>query len=430
VIPRAAQLKTRAARDQAEPGGFLYGWLLFAIFLEYARPTLQIPFLAAIPFLYSIVPLLLLVFTCFASSLRPWPQIFGDKFTKWVMIFLGLVLLSYLVSGFAQQSLNVVERVLGYVFLFFMIARLATSERRLVGVVIALALAHLWVIFTNLQILANPSTRQYFVAAPFLGDGNDFGLSLCIMFAWLIGVGLLARGKFLKVFAFAAAGAMVLTIVASQSRGATLGIAAVMGVLWWRSSKKALGLVAVAIMGVAVIIYAPPEYFSRLSTLSDATADTSAQGRIDAWMASIGMGLKNPLGIGTGNFGARWGRTAHSTYFLALGELGIGGFVCVIMLVFGSIRANWKLHRQLSALPEAQTSEDARRSLRLLDMMNAGVIGFAVAGTFLSATYYPHIYVFSAMLLAARILATQRFPSLPPAVPVKKPRRAGGAHAA
>jgi hypothetical protein len=40
-------------------------------------------------------------------------------------------------------------------------------------------------------------------------------------------------------------------------------------------------------------------------------------------------------------------------------------------------------------------------------MSNAGMVGFAVTGAFLSATYYPHMYVLTALLISARIFAVR-----------------------
>ena len=55
------------ARTRVQPGtGFLYGWLLVALFIEYARPTNQLKFLE-FPFFYSIVPMSLLLVQSFAQ---------------------------------------------------------------------------------------------------------------------------------------------------------------------------------------------------------------------------------------------------------------------------------------------------------------------------------------------------------------------------
>jgi hypothetical protein len=211
-----------------------------------------------------------------------------------------------------------------------------------------------------------------------------------------------------KLVAWLGALVLVLAIIATQSRGGTLGLVAVLVYLWWRSPRKLPAMVAIGVLAVGALIFAPPEYFTRMQTMHDTASDGSAQGRINAWKGAIGMGVKNPLGIGAGHFGARWGLTAHSTYMLAFAELGPLGFWCILMLVLGNLRSNARLRGQLLARGAVNASESLRHSIRQLDLLNAAMVGFAVSGAFLSATYYPHVYVLSALLISARLLAARQ----------------------
>jgi hypothetical protein len=395
-------------RTRAEPGtGFLYGWLLLVLFIEYARPASVFTFLD-FPFFYSIPPLSLLVVTLFAPGLRSMQEIFADKITKWVFILLGLVFVSVLLAPMKEIAWNIATMVLGRVFLFVMICRLMTSESRIRGVIVTLFLAHAFLLSMNMDVLLNPETRNYIDGATFLGDGNDFSLSLCLLLPCMVEIALASRKTFVKVIAWAGVTTMVLAVVATQSRGGTLGLIAVFGYLWWRSPKKLVTMIAIGMIGIAVLAFAPPEYYTRMATMQDTASDGSAQGRINAWKGAIGMGAKNPLGIGAGHFGARWGLTAHSTYMLAFAELGPLGLTCVLMLVFGNLRANARLRAKLLQKALADKGQALRESTRMLDLMNAGMVGFAVAGAFLSATYYPHVYVLSGLLISARILAARR----------------------
>ena len=89
-------------------------------------------------------------------------------------------------------------------------------------------------------------------------------------------------------------------------------------------------------------------------------------------------------------------------------ELGLPGFACVLMLVFGNIRADMQLRKVLLARDgPAGVGGERAGTLRLLDMANAGMVSFAVTGAFLSATYYPHMYVLTALLIAARMSAAR-----------------------
>jgi hypothetical protein len=89
-------------------------------------------------------------------------------------------------------------------------------------------------------------------------------------------------------------------------------------------------------------------------------------------------------------------------YFLTLGELGTAGIVTLLMLIFGNIRANNRVRRNLGADAERGSVSSMNRTLVL---MNAGMLGFAVAGTFLSVSYYPHIFVLTGLFLSARSIA-------------------------
>jgi len=396
-----------AVRSRAQPGtGFLYGWLLVALFIEYARPTNQLKFLE-FPFFYSLVPMTLLLLQSFSQGLRPISAIFADPIAKWILILFGVITASWALTGFNAFGSPVFEKTLGYVFLFLLVARIVTTEQRLRGVIIALVIAHFYLLAVNFNVLMNPTQRQYLVGGTFLGDGNDFSLSICILIPFMVEVALSAGSKIRRAFAWTTVGVIIMAIIATQSRGGTLGIAAVLGYLWWRSPNKIASAVAVAMVGGLVLLYAPTEYYQRMGTVTGMQIDGSAQGRLDAWSGAIGMGVKNPiLGIGAGQFGARWGKTAHSTYMLAFAELGLPGFLCVVVLVFGNIRADMRLRRNLLPRDGPGDANHGLQTLRMLDLANAGMVGFAVTGAFLSATYYPHMFVLTALLIAARDFAT------------------------
>lgn len=403
---RAPSLPQGGVESAAPPrAGFLYGWLLLALFVEYARPASVLTFLD-FPYFYSLVPMTLLLVSMFAPGLRPMREIFSDRLAKYVVIFFFLVLIAIPLAHNVDFSVRVAEQVVGRVFLCLLIARLVTTLARVRGVIVALFIAHMFLLAMNPEALFNPETRNYIKGASFLGDGNDYALSLCILLPCLIEMGLGARSKVWRLVCFAGALVVVFAIIATQSRGGTLGLLAVLGWLWWRSPRKIVAGVAIFIVAVAGLLYAPAEYFSRMDTLTTGATDRSAQARITAWKGAIGMGLKNPVfGVGTGHFGSRWGMTAHSTYMLTLAELGLPGFICVVMLVFGNIYDNSKMRTRLLARAGPGPDDPTRSMARTVDLFTTAMVGFAVPGAFLSAAYYPHIYVLTGLLISVRQIA-------------------------
>jgi putative inorganic carbon (hco3(-)) transporter len=397
-----AQSLPRGAEQTAAPAraGFLYGWLLLALFVEYARPASVLSFLD-FPYFYSIVPLSLLFVSMFTPGLRPMSEIFSDRIAKYVAILFFLVLIAIPLAHTTEFSIKVAEQVVGRVFLGLLIARLVTTLARVRGVVVSLFLAHMFLLAMNPEALFNPETRNYIQGGSFLGDGNDYALSLCLLLPCVIEMGLSTKSKIWRLVCYTGALVIVFAIIATQSRGGTLGLLAVLGWLWWRSPRKVVAGVAIAVIAIAGLLYAPAEYFSRMDTLTTGATDRSAQQRINAWKGAIGMGLKNPVfGVGTGHFSQRWGMTAHSTYMLTLAELGLPGFVCVLMLVFGNIVDNARMRTRLLARAGPSADNPARNMARTVDLFTTAMVGFAVPGAFLSAAYYPHIYVLTGLLIS------------------------------
>jgi hypothetical protein len=58
--------------------------------------------------------------------------------------------------------------------------------------------------------------------------------------------------------------------------------------------------------------------------------------------------------------------------------------------------------QQKTDLPEATAHS------RTLYMMSAGFVGLAVAGAFLSVTYYPHIFVLNGLAIAYRAIVVEK----------------------
>ena len=155
-------------------------------------------------------------------------------------------------------------------------------------------------------------------------------------------------------------------------------------------------MLVILLVGLFVMVYASNAYFNRMATIAHFEQDGSAESRIGAWKASLRMAADHPLtGVGAGHFPTAYGRykdstavswimTAHSMYFLILGELGLPGLVTLLALVLGSPLALLSLRRRVITAIRGPPLEWQLEAERFLCMLAAGCIGFAVAGAFLS----------------------------------------------
>lgn len=426
LTPEEAEKKTR----------YLYIWLLVAVFFEYARPSSFVPIPGQIN---TLIPMLLLLVASFSSGLRPMKEIFADRMGKWPAIYLGLIFVSVLHAEVHFSAFNVFTTALGYFVLYVLVARICTTPARLAGLFLNLVVAHVFLLAMNPEVVLDPDTRHYVIGGTFLGDGNDFSLSMCILIPLTLELALRWQGALKKLVAWLLFVIIILGVIGTSSRGATLGMIAVFVYLWLRTPRKMLALVGVAVVACGVLAYAPDLYFERMGTIKNYEEEGSAQGRITAWKAGLKMVADHPIGgVCAGHYAISFGTkyrprdysgpwlTAHSMYFLVLGELGIPGFLTLLILLLGGIRENARVGKVVLARAGPEPSKEVTQALRLLMLTSAAMIGFIVAGAFLSVAYYPHIFILTAVLLTARSFALRQVGLQPgDLVPVKA--RAGRA---
>ena len=419
---RQRQFQAAAAASQGRSTAYLCWWLLLAIFFEYARPGSFVSGINVLR-LNTLIPLGLVLACALAKDLRPMKEVWLDPLSRWLVAYFCVIAFGLVHADVTLYAFNVTKTVLGYLLLAFVIVRICTTLDRIRGVYAVLVVSHLFLIVMNPAAILNPEQRNYIIGGTFLGDGNDFSLSICIVAPMAIELALASKSRIVRLFWWGALLVLCLAVVASQSRGGTLGLAAVAGYLWLRSPRKALTMI-LALVGVAAILaYAPDQYFERMRTISHYEADGSAMGRITAWKAAIQMCIDHPLwGVGAGMFPVSFGTiyrpaehmpwlTAHSMYFLLLGELGIPGVLVLLGLILGNLRANRRVMRARDAV-----AEDKRLGLfpqgpnRMLYLLSASMVGFAVCGAFLSVAYYPHLFVLTALMVSARAVAARDLP--------------------
>lgn len=386
----------------------LYAGFLFSVFLDYVRPGSYLPIIEALR-LYSLVPLAVLVGTIFHKSEVADQDLFRHRNARWLQFFVALLVISVLTADVTEFAFNIFKGVLGFIFWFYIIIKLVTTEQRLRGLFGTLVLSHVVLLALNPQVVLNPAVRSYIHGNTFLGDGNDFSLSVVVVIPLCIYLIMRAKSFWVRMVWIAALPILIFAVIGTQSRGASIAMACVFLFLWWKGRQKAIGFALLLSVGVAVLSYAPEAYFERIHTLSNYQEEGSAMGRIMAWKTSLRMAAEYPLlGVGAGHFAVKLGTefrppefglrnmpwlTAHSMYFLILGELGIPGITFLLAMLIGNYLINNRLMRE---------ARDRQSELvKLFMMLNASLIAFSVGGAFLSVAYYPHLYVLAGMCTAA-----------------------------
>jgi len=243
----------------------------------------------------------------------------------------------------------------------------------------------------------------------FVGDNNVFGLVLCLVVAVLMGLRTtLPRKKWVQGAFFGAFALIMLCIVYTRSRGAfaSVGIILLVGSLF--SERPVRNVLLLTVFVAAAVIAIPSEYFERMETLENLSADESAQGRFENWNLAWQSALENPiLGVGPENHMAynaahRYGvriRVAHSVYFQVLGELGFVGLGLYLLFVWIGLRTLYKTWRAM--IPVAQAHPDLAWVRDTAYWLTCGYVGYIFGSALLNMLYieFPWYAVFYGTML-------------------------------
>lgn len=391
----------------------IYYGLLLTFVLEYVRPGSYIPPLSI---LNSIVPLGVMSLGLVMPSPVKAGEIASDLNARLLAVLLGLLAVSVVTAEVTLYAFETFTAVFGYCLLFWVIARHVNTPARVRGLFKTLIFIHLLLAALTPEMFTDMSTRHYLTSGTFLADGNDYALSVNLAIPMCLFLVYGSTRATSRLIYWVLLLALVACVVVTQSRGGTLALAAVGVYYWLKTPRKAVtaGIAAAAV--ALILVIAPPTYFTRMNSISNYETDGSAQGRITAWTAGTRMALSSPiLGVGAGNFPAnftrfapagadatRW-KTAHSIYFLILGELGFPGLALLLTFIAGNLVLN---RRMVAGLPPSESAA-VREHRLLLNCLSASIMAYAVAGAFLSAAYYPHMFVLAGLAAASRRLVRQ-----------------------
>ncbi|HLX29942.1 MAG TPA: putative O-glycosylation ligase, exosortase A system-associated, partial [Casimicrobiaceae bacterium] len=229
-------------------------------------------------------------------------------------------------------------------------------------------------------------------AGSFIEGNNELALAIIIIIPMLFYLRGLLRNALLRwgivlAMVFCALGAL-----GSHSRGALLAIAAMCLQLWLRSRRKFVSGIALVAIGMTLVAFMPEGWDRRMETIETYQQDSSAMGRINAWMMAYHLAKDRPLGGGfevtTPELFARYApvptdiHAAHSIYFEVLGEHGFLGLAIYLLFWIATWRsASW-------VAKNAARSEQTRWAVDLAKMSQVSLFGFFVGGAFLSLAYF------------------------------------------
>ncbi|WP_434479835.1 O-antigen ligase family protein [Gemmatimonas sp.] len=397
-----------------EPWSFK--WTCIYVFFEYVRPQQVYESLSVVPW-----PRLAII-AAVASFLLEGKRVRSRTVANALLIALTIVVL--LSSVFAYSPETAFGRLTffaNWLIAFFLIANTTTDQRK-------------FYLFIVLYLLWSAKMSQFAARSFLTGGGSaggapgwfqntgEFALQMCIYVPlalhFLIGlypaltkvqVGILALLPITGT----------LGIINSGSRGGVLGLGCVGVFMLLQSKHKIRGLIALSVAIPAIWMIIPQGQKNRFDT---AGQDDTSRTRLTYWKRGIEMANAYPfLGVGYENWvpyyadhyppapgeivrysapGKIFVEVSHNSFVEVGSQLGYTGLVLFTGLLFSI----WYINRRTRKLL-ANLGDRARLLRQLSYGLDAGVIGFIVAGFFMAVAMNPFVWFQLGMTAALNVAA-------------------------
>lgn len=303
-------------------------------------------------------------------------QTFDDTFSKAVVMFIVMV-----------NAVRTRQRLMGMIWLSLTI-----------GVILsAFAL--------NMYATGQLTVEGYRVGGSIGGmfqNPNELSMHLVMMFPLAVALGLASRNHLARLAYLGVAALLVGANMVTYSRGGFLALIAASAVLVWKYGRRnRVGVtVAAAAAGFLVVLFAPGSYALRILSIFGLAADPvgSSDQRMELLWRSLIVTLRNPWGIGIGNFpivGVR-NLVSHNSYTQVSSELGLLGLVAYLVFIVSPFRKLAAIERTVVARGESGWF------LHLAVGLQASLIAYFVASFFASVAYTWFVYYIVAYAVAFR----------------------------
>src|SRR3954452_4114874 len=326
-----------------------------------------------------------------------------------LVAFTMLVLLSLLLSGDLETGLNKTLRYLLFAAFAFLLVQIVRNRGELVTMLRVLVLSATGAALYGSFLFVNGDVAR--VSGP-IGEANDFAYVLASVLPFA--VYLVRRDRHLRLLWVLSCAVLVLALFGTLSRGALVGVAAV--VLWAVATRRTRvrGVLAGAVVIAGTLLLAftlwQPLIHERLQAKSK-VALANVESRQAYWTAALKMAADHPvLGVGPGRFGVESRNyvlndpigivdpVAHNSYLEVLAEGGVPTLAAFLAFIAGSWRLVARARRRFLA------AED-KDGLRLTAAVQASLVVAIVSANFLSVQITAPLWLLGAI---AAVLAFER----------------------
>lgn len=196
------------------------------------------------------------------------------------------------------------------------------------------------------------------------------------------------------------------TVVGTQARTGFVALIVFLGLKISVSANKVRNIFLICTLAsFAYTFILSDDWKDRMNTITNASEDSSASGRMLVWQWTLDFAKTHPLGGGFKAFIANAGqwqlysdkpiedegsKAFHSIYFEVLGEHGYIGLALFLLLIFLSWRSN------MQVIKRGKGNANMQWHCECGQMLNHSLIIFCVSGAFIGVAFQPILYYYVA----------------------------------
>ncbi len=391
-------------------------WFLCLYFLfEYVRPQAVYPVINIFP--WGTVTLLLTLISVLMS--RSNVKI-TNPLNKLMFVFAIIVFLSGVFAFSPSASWSYKEAMLSWFLVYFLAIKIVNTERQFFLFIVAYLLLNLkmaqfgtvhWVksgfAFAHEGLSGAPGWFQ---------NSGEYAIQMLIYGSLAIAFVASLHGYWggaKKWILYIAASMGFIAVMGASSRGSQFALAIM--IVWFMMQHKNgfKGLLVLGVLSFALYNFLPEEQIERFRVVGEDNSSLQRMAYVDAGLEIIkdhpvlGIGYNNwmrymlykyPDGVGPG----QTIQVSHNIYIQAGSEMGLLGLICFITMIIVAFINN-KRTRQMA------TQLENKLFFNLAHALDAGLIGFLIAGTFVTVLYYPFFWVQITMIVMLNTVTKRSF---------------------
>jgi uncharacterized protein (TIGR03382 family) len=278
--------------------------------------------------------------------------------TAFLAVYAGAALLSPMWSIDREHSIPGAIEVAKHFLFFVAVVNTATTPRKLK---IAFTIYALAAIVPGLGTFNNWIHDELLVEGfrgrwlGVMADPNHDAMALvgAIPLLLFLAVGK-GHGWSRRLLGIGGAAACIMGVIATHSRGGSIGLAVAVLVFALLSRRRAVAGTVALVAAAAVFLFAPRTFWERNETITSYDADYSVQGRLQAWQVAFRIFKERPLiGVGEAAFLEAWSQyapidaghrryVAHNLFLEVLGQLGLIGLFGYVAFILCVMWSAWR----------------------------------------------------------------------------------------